>query len=330
MKADNGIVRRILKIIAKGKRFLVTAHVRSDGDALGSALALNGMLKKMGKLSHVVCDRGVSHSYAFMPGAKGVGDGPKSLRNEYDAMIVVDCGNRYRLERVGAALPKELFTINIDHHASNERFGDINWIDPSYSSTGEMAYDLIKASRVVIDKAMATNAYVAIVTDTGKFSFSNTTPRTHLNAAELISHGVQPAFINNKLYREKSIGHVRLLGECIRSLKLSPDGEVGWVLLTQAMCRRCGFEPGETQEFIEMIKSLMGVRVALLFREASDERKVKVSFRTDLGIDGTKLAGRFGGGGHPRAAGCSIDGSVKTAEKAVIGFVRKYLKHGRD
>lgn len=323
------VIRQILKTIATRKQFLITSHVRADGDALGAALAVNRMLTKLGKRSHVVCDRGVSSEYAFLPGAGAIGDGPGDLRPPYDTVITVDCGDARRLERVGRALDPRPLTINIDHHASNTRFGDINWIDPAYSSTGEMALDLVRASGVPVDRAIALPVYVAIVTDTGKFSFSNTTERTHGNAAEMILRGVKPAEVNNALYRGKDLRQLRMLSDCIRSLKVSRDGVIAWVTLSRAMFRRNGFEPKETQEFIEMAKSVRGVRVALLFRELADEPGVKVSFRTEEGVDGVVIAGTFGGGGHPRASGCTVHEPLARAIDRVLRRVRGYLKHGR-
>jgi len=321
-------IGQILRFIKSHNNFLVSAHVRSDGDALGSQIALNTMLRRMGKNSHAVCDGGVSVEYRFLPGADRVGNSPKDLKKGYDAVFTVDSGNFERLERIGDALPRDIFKINIDHHASNDRFGDINWIEPKFSSTGEMVYELIKASGVRVDRDMATNVYVALVTDTGRFSFSNTSVASHSRAAELLSYGVEPSDITNKLWRNKKLNQLKLLAECINNIKTAERGKIAWVTLTRKMTKRHGFVPCETQEYIDIIKSLKSVAIAILFRETRESNKVKISFRTDKGIDGVKLAAKFGGGGHPRASGATINSNIEYAEMTVVKWAKRFIRNG--
>lgn len=327
-KDTKNVISKILKFVKSHGDFLVSAHIRADGDALGSALALNRMLKKMGKTSHVVSDRGTSPELAFMPESDKVGANPSDLKSHYDAVLTTDTADFSRLERIKDALPKGIFIINIDHHASNTRFGNVNWIDDTFSSSGEMVFELVKSSGVKIDKIIATNIYVAMVTDTGSFGFSNTKYYTHLRAAELINYGAEPAPIAKKLWREKERGQLKLLADCINNIKTTNDGKVGWITLTKDMIMRNGFSPMQTQDYIDAVKSLKGVQVAILLREADESGKTKVSWRTEKPIDGVKLAARFSGGGHPRASGATVHSPLKEAEKIIVEHTISFLKNG--
>ncbi|MHC4606028.1 MAG: DHH family phosphoesterase [Planctomycetota bacterium] len=321
------IVKKIADAVRKHRKFLVTSHVRGDGDAIGAQLALGFALRKLGKKVDIVCDRGVMADYRFLPGAEKVGSGPEDLRPPYDAVLVVDAGSWERLERVSAALDRKASTVvNVDHHLSNTRFGDLNWIDARYASSAEMVWEIIRALRVKPDRRIATCIYVGIVTDTGKFSFSNTKPATHRAAAEMLELGVKPQVVNHLLFRQKTPEQMRFLSHVLDRIRVSEDGGVGWVTITRDLIRATGFDPGDTQEYVDAVKSIRGVKVAVLLREL--DGKVKMSFRTQEGVDGVRLASKWGGGGHARASGASVDGRLlNDVEREVvaetIAFVRK-------
>ena len=317
--ASKASMRKVVEFIRKHDDFLVSGHVRSDGDALGSQLAFHFLLKKMGKRSHVVCDQGVLPDYRFLPGTDRVGAGPEDLKKGYQAVVTFDSGSWGRLERISAALDRKAITVvNVDHHASNERFGDINWIDPTFSSSGEMAWELVKACGVKPTKDMATCVYTAIVTDTGRFSFSNTTVETHLNATELLSFGVKPAEIHKALFRQKTPQQLAFLAKILGQIRLTSDGKVGWIVISRELEASAGFVPGDTQEYIDQVKSIKGVKAAILLKETAEPGKIKVSWRTDPGVDGIAIASAWGGGGHPRASGATVRGTLEEAEKAVL------------
>jgi len=325
--ASRAMVKKVLTFIRKHDNFLISGHVRSDGDALGSQLAFHHLLKKLGKKSQVVCDQGALPDYRFLPGSAAVGSGPEDLRKGYSAVFTFDSGSWERLERISAALPrKELTVVNVDHHASNERFGDINWVDPSFSACGEMVWELVKAAGVKADKNIATCVYTTIVTDTGRFSFSNTTTETHLNAAELLHHGVRPGEIHAALFRQKTKEQLAFLAEVLGRIRLTDDGQVGWIVISKELTEKTGFPPGDTQEYIDQVKSIKGVRVAILLKETDESGKVKVSWRTDAGIDGITLASKYGGGGHPRASGATFRGTIDEAEKTIVGETVAFVK----
>ncbi len=319
-------VRKIVQFVRKHNNFLVSGHVRSDGDALGSQLAFWHAMRKLKKKAHVVCDRGALPDLQFLPGADMVGASPTDLHPPYDAVITFDTGSWERLERISAALDRKSFTvINVDHHASNDRFGDINWIEPRRSSSGEMAWELLRALGVKPDRKMATCIYVAMVTDTGGFAFSNTKEETHRTAAELLALGVKPEVINSQLYRQKTPEHLRFLSRVLQCIKLTEEGDVGWVAISRELLRGSNFNPDDTQEYINLIMSLKSVKVAVLFREL--DGKVKMSFRTREGVDGIALAGKWGGGGHARASGATIEGRpLEQVKHAVLGETIRFLR----
>ncbi len=324
------MARKILAFIRRYDRFLVTAHARADGDALGSQLAFQRLLRKLGKRSHVVCDGGVLPEYRFLPGSGRVGTGPKDLRGNYGAIVALDCGAWDRLERLAPALPLgDLPVLNVDHHASNDRFGDLNWVDPSFSSTGEMIWEVLRVSRVRPDRAIATCIYTALLTDTGRFSFSNTTAQTHLRTSELLECGVRPAEVHREIFRQKTPGQLRFAAACLQRIRISKDGRVGWLVLSRDLYRKTGYEPAETQEYIDNVKSLKGVKVAVLLRETNVSGKIKISWRTDPGIDGIALARRWGGGGHARASGATFWGTLAKAEREVVRETLRFSKRAR-
>lgn len=328
--ASKRSIRSILEFVRRHRRFLVSGHVRSDGDALGSQLAFHHLLKKLGKKSHVVCDQGVLPDYRYLPGAEGVGSGPEHLRPPYDAVVTFDSGSWRRLERVAEAVDRSSTrVINIDHHASNDRFGDLNWVDPSYSSSGEMAWDLVKASGVRPDRSIALNIYTAIVTDTGRFAFSNTTTETLLNAAELLPFGVRPSELTKLLYRQKSMNQLKFLGAAIERIERTADGRIAWLTLPLALERGLGFGPGDTQEYIDLLMQLKETEVAVLFRELDDPPRIKVSWRTVQGIDGIALASAYGGGGHPRASGATLPPPLEGAVRRVLADTKRLVGSGR-
>lgn len=325
--ASKAMVKKVLAFIRKHDHFLVSGHVRSDGDALGSQLAFHHLLKKMGKTSQVVCDQGALPEYRFLPGSDKVGAGPEDLRPGYSAVFTFDSGSWERLERISAALPRKgLTVVNVDHHASNERFGDINWVDPSFSACGEMVWELVKASGVKPDSNLATCVYTTIVTDTGRFSFSNTTTETHLNAAELIACGVKPGAVHHALYRQRTKEQLAYLAEVLGRIRLTDDGQVGWIVISKDIERKAGAPPGDTQEYIDHVKSIKGVRVAVLLKETDEPGKIKVSWRTDAGIDGIALASKYKGGGHPRASGATFRGTLEEAERTIVDETIRFVR----
>ncbi len=316
----------VLRAIRAHRRFLVTTHARGDGDAIGSALAAAALLRALGKTARVVHEGPILEELRGLPGVRSIGIGTRDVRHGFDALLVLDATDLDRCESLRAAFPPGLFTINIDHHKTNARFGDLNWVDPSAAATGELLWRLVRRAGLRPGRAIATNLYAALLTDTGRFSFSNTTPRTLRAAADLIACGARPGEIARQIYRNRSREDLRLLGACMRSVRFSGDGRLGWLWLTQASVLRHGARPRDSQEYVEIVKSVRGVEMAILFRDAGEPGSIKVSVRTERGVDATALVGPFGGGGHPRAAGATVFGSRPSAERRVLAAARRLLR----
>jgi phosphoesterase RecJ-like protein len=316
---------RVLAAIRRRRQFLVTTHARGDGDAIGSALAAAAILRALGKPARIVHDGPICEEYLRLPGARAIRIGPGAVRPGFDALLVVDAADENRYEGLLPAIPPDTYTINIDHHKTNTRFGDVNWVDASASATGELLWRLAARAGIRPTPALATNLYAAILTDTGRFAYSNTTPRVLRMAAELLACGVRPGEVARGLYRSRSPGDLRLLGDCMQALRFSLDGRIGWLWLTRDQVRRHGVPPRDSQEYIEIVKSVRGVDLALLFRDTETPNEIKVSIRTETGVDATALAAPFGGGGHPRASGATLRGSPAEVERRVLDAARRLL-----
>lgn len=315
--------RRVLGELRKGSRILVATHIRADGDGLGSALAFARIARKLGCRPDVAAELGVVPEYRFLPNALSVFE---SYRKPVDSLFAFDCGSFERLGAIGASLKAGTRIVNVDHHVSNTRFGHVNWVDPAFASTTEMVYVLARMAGVRIDPPMAVQLYTGMVTDTGGFSFSNTSPRTHRIAADLIEKGVKPARVSGSLFRQKTPGQLRLLSRIIDSIRTSPDGSVAWAVMTREMTEACGYYPYETQEYVNLIRSVKGVRVAILFRELREDPRIRLSIRTSDGVDGARLAARFGGGGHRRASGAMVEGSVEEVVARVVRCAAMFVR----
>ncbi|MEW6026799.1 MAG: bifunctional oligoribonuclease/PAP phosphatase NrnA [Planctomycetota bacterium] len=328
------IISKILGVVKKHRRFLITGHARPDGDCLGSELALARMLARMGKSVHIVNYGSVSRELFFMPGMKQVkfyrnGDG---LPDNIEVVFVIDSGGLSRLEELEPAIRRMLstarppFLINIDHHPSNGDFGNINWVDAKSSSVGEMIYLLVRQSGVKIDRHIATNLYVSLDTDTGHFCFESTTPMSHLIAADLIEKGVRVRDIYKRIYEDKTIGEMRLFVECLRKTKLALNGRLAWSVLTRQMYRKFRATPTDSQNYLSTIRAVEGVKVALLFKETEQNPlSIKVSVRTDRPLNADRLVRELGGGGHHRAAGVTMEPPVNQAHRKLIRHIKKLL-----
>ena len=330
------VISKILGVVKKHRRFLITGHARPDGDCLGSELALARMLTRMGKSAYIINYGSVSRELFFMPGVKQVKFYNKGdrLPDNIEVVFIIDSGGLSRLEELEPAI-RRMFSakktsptlINIDHHPSNGDFGDINWVNARSSSVGEMVYLLIKQSKISIDKEMATNLYVSLDTDTGHFCFETTTPMSHLIAADLIEKGVRVRDIYRKIYEDKTIGEMRLFVECLSRVKLALNGRIAWSVLTRQMYRKHGATPTDSQNYLSTIRAVEGVKVALLFRETEQNPlSIKVSIRTDRPIDADGLVKALGGGGHHRAAGLTMKPPVQQACRQLIKHISGLIK----
>lgn len=311
----------LLDLLGRGDRFLLTTHLHPDGDAMGSMLALGRALSSRGKSVAMVVSEGVPGSYAFLVGAQEV---RTEIGSDFEPSVLValDCGDRDRM-----ALPqldRKLPTINIDHHLSNNSFGQINLVDPEAAATGEIVHRILSAGRYPIDRQIATALYVAIATDTGFFRYINATRGTLSLAARLAEEfELEPGRIAEIVHEQKTLNAVKLLGSVLTTLRVTLGGTVAWMYLNQEMLARYPVEIEETEGFINYARSIVGVEIALFFKEAR-EGEVRVSWRSGPSADVSQLAAYFGGGGHARAAGCTIQGRIEAVVEQVLSFLASW------
>lgn len=318
-------MKEALQAIRKYKRFLVTAHVNLEGDSLGSQLAMKALLEGMGKEAVIVDSDAVPDHYRFLARTDEV-MGVKAAIPSCDAIIVLDCPTLKRIGDVQGLITATMPIINIDHHVSNEKFGTVNWVDPHASSAGEMVHRLFKETRTPITKETALFLYIAILTDTGSFNYNNTSGATHAVASELLGYGLEPSSISESIYERRSIADIKLLGLVLSSITVTKTGDVAYLEITERMLRATGADVSKSEGFINYARSIENVKVAVFFREEALPRpKVSISFRSKGDVDVNVIASYFGGGGHMRASGCVIEGSLTAVKRKVLARIASSL-----
>lgn len=306
-KERNQIVSRLVGAIRERNRFLVATHVRPDGDAVGSLLAMTFILRALGKQADPFIEDPIPADCLFLPGAQDVLQG-RPTPSRYDAAVMVDCGD---LSRVGTTLADTIseipFLINIDHHATSRPFGDVFWLDVSASSTCEMLYHLCTGIPLLFDSDIATQIYTGILTDTGSFRFSNTNGQVLEIAARLAAAGAKPDYIAQQLYDSVPPQKLRLLARVLATLLFHTQDRIATAEISRAMFAETDASPADAEGFINHLRSVRSVEIAMLFREESDSL-VHVSLRSKGSVDVSAFALRYGGGGHRNAAACRVAG----------------------
>ena len=304
----------ICRVLREKDRFLIACHENPEGDAIGSELALALALRKMGKTATVLNADPVPANLLFLPGADTVvfdEDGSK-----YDVAVVVDCGSPERTGRVGRELRKCPLLVNIDHHRTNGDLGGLALIDPDAAATGLLVHRVLSAMGYEIDLDVATNIYVAVLTDTGSFHYGSSSPEAFEVAGEMVRRGVDPWAVAEQVYETQSAHRLRLLGRVLDSLEVSADGRVACITTMRKDLREFASGKDALEGFINYPRSIVGVEVAVSFRE-EEGGVFRVSFRSKGRVDVSAVAARFGGGGHRNAAGCTVQGTLADVKKTV-------------
>jgi len=312
-------LNRIIDMINKHRSFLIASHVRLDGDALGSELALYQMLSNMGKAVAVYNQDETPGNYRFLPGSDKIIHKLPPLE-KYDVVIILDCSEFDRIGDEASRVGGMQRIINIDHHVSNRNFGNIVLIDHSASSTAEVLYRLMLKMDVDITKDMATNLYAAIITDTGGFCYGNTKRDTLIAAGHLVERGADPQWISENVYESNPLSKIRLLTKVLETLAFDWDRKVGYMVVYRKDLKDVGALVEHTEGFVDIPRSIDGVEVSILFTELS-EYQFKLSLRSKGRVNVERVARAFGGGGHINAAACHIDGDFKTVLQRVLGAV---------
>ena len=319
-------VKEIAETIKKYDNYIITSHINTEGDAIGSELALFYLVKQLGKGAVVVNSDSVPDRYRFLPGWDKVIIGDDGRAKGYENAIIVDCPTVKRSGRAAKSVLNSKIKINIDHHISNENFGDFNWVDPEASSCGEMIFKLYREMGLNINEEIATVLYVAMLTDTGSFRYDSTTCETHRIAGELIKLGVKPAKIAEKVYETKTLGDIELLSKALSTVKVTNDGKIAYLYVTKEMLDETDTAPDRTDGFVNFARAIEGSEISIFFREnIEDPQKVHVGFRSKGRINVNVLANKFGGGGHPKASGCLIVGNLDDVIKKILKTTEEFL-----
>jgi phosphoesterase RecJ-like protein len=299
------------------ERFAVLGHVRPDGDALGSQLALALSLKRLGKDVHVWNEDGMLRKYSFLPRAELLTK-PPSAPEDVDVAIALDTAIQNRLGTALKAIRSAKIWINIDHHPSNPGYGDLVYVDPTAPATGQILFELIKNQKLPLDRDIAENLYVAICTDTGSFQYPNTTARTFEIAAELVRVGVDVGSVSQQVYENFPRRRVELLRELLRTMRFEGEGRVASFSLSLKTAAELEVIPEDNEGLIDHLRAIRGVVVAVFFEELADG-KVRVSMRSkNEKVDVCAICQKFGGGGHTLAAGARIRGTLAEVEERVL------------
>ncbi|MFA9423283.1 MAG: bifunctional oligoribonuclease/PAP phosphatase NrnA [Sedimentibacter sp.] len=315
-------VKEIFNIINNSDHICISGHKAPDGDCIGSVMALYGFLKPLNKKITVLIDGSIPFNYKHF-----VKEGIISQEydgSEFDVLFILDCSDAERLGRFNDIVNHAKKSVCIDHHITNDNFADINIIDSMASSTGELLFDVMRTTDMEITKEIATNIYIAIVTDTGKFSYSKTSSHTHQIAAELIDIGVDVAEIDNILYNSKPSNVVKAYIECISNIELYYDNKFGITTITQEILNKNDIKMGDVDGVVEFIREIKEVEVSCVLKEAKD-KSTKVSLRSKNDIDVAAVSVKFGGGGHVKAAGFELNETIENAKKILVNNFKEYF-----
>lgn len=298
-----------------------------EGDAVGSLIAMQSILQRLGKKTTIVCEDSFPERLHCLryKGEWNIYQESKDKKLKFDALVVADCPTLERIGKVRSLLQPDTAMFNIDHHISNTRFGHYNYVKPEAAACGEVIYEIIKQLKLSITQEEARALYVSLTTDTGSFKYSNTTIRTHRIAAELIRTGIDIDRINEELYATYSLNKIQLYSRLLSKVQTASGGKVAWVAMNQSDLQASGATYEDTEGFIDFLKYLKEVKVAFFLSEMERDNEVKVSFRSKEHYDVNQIATAFGGGGHKKASGCTLHLPLSEAVDAILKEIQKQV-----
>jgi len=316
------IYPKIISKIKESNKIAIMSHIMPDGDNVGSSLALYNALRKSGKDVRLILDDDIPKVYRFLKSSDKA-ERPGQFES-FDVVIALDCGDAERLGKSRLYLDNN-FVINIDHHISNDEFGNLNMVDTNASATGEIIYHIIKILGIDMDKEISECLYTAIVTDTGQFQYSNTTSITHQIAGDLINSGVNVSLMFERIYQNSSKEKIVLMKTALNSLEFYNNDSISCVNLTLEQMKNSNAMEEDSDGIINLARDIEGVEVAIFLKELQTG-KIKVGLRSKKVVDVAAVAGRFGGGGHVRAAGCILYGTVAEVKEKILDAVIATIK----
>ncbi len=324
--------RELALLLTPGRRVCLTTHVNPDGDGLGSEVGLAHLLRAVGVAATIANPTPTPDRFGFLfrdlPGVDRSGEAVKELRRA-DAIVVLDISDLGRLGMLADTVRDRGVPVAcIDHHVSPGTLPNgPRYVDPTVAATGELIVEIALANEWPLSKASARAIYVAILTDTGGFRFSNTHPRTLRVAAELLEQGIDPEAIYLDVYAGAPEGRVRLLAEVLQTLVVEADLGLAWVTVPPGALERYGVSSDDLDGVVEHARSIAGIRLALLFREIAHGR-IKVSLRSVGDVDVARFAKAYGGGGHTKASGLSLEGQMGPVQSELLAAARRFLQDG--
>ena len=327
MKPHPKIIDRIIESIRESRTFCIAGHIRPDGDCVGSQLGLALALRNEGKRVYCWNEDRIPEKYDFLDEDGTIQKPKRGLK--FDCVIAADAASFERLGSVGRCVINRKLLINIDHHQSNTRYGDLNWVSAREPSTGELIFRLLKIAKWPISKRIADSLFTAVSTDTGSFQYSTTRPGTYHVAGELVRRGADLAKICNEVYQSYPLSRARLLRHIYSHFRLTHEDQIAYFWLKKADFARTGAETSDTEGLIDHIRAIAPVVVACVFEEIEPEL-TRISLRSKSEkVNVNAIAAQFGGGGHPAAAGARIPGSPLSVQRRVIAAVKQALDAAR-
>jgi phosphoesterase RecJ-like protein len=323
---SNATIAELGDAFQRHQSFTLLSHVRPDGDAIGSQIALGFALRAAGKSVRLINEDGLPDNLAFLAGSESI-ESPPAEPFGTEVVIALDTATKPRLGDAALhAVSDAKLWLNVDHHISNPRYGDLNLIDSTSPATGQIVYDLIMALGLPLPAESRDAIYVAISTDTGSFQYPSTTARTYDIGADLIRRGLDVGGINSKTYDNHPYRRVELMRVLLNALVRSDDGRAASWELTDSQRRELALQPEDSEGLIDIIRGISGVIVAVFFEELPDG-KIRVSMRSkDHAVNVCEIAQSFGGGGHALAAGIRMKGPLADAKALVLAAIAARLE----
>ena len=304
--ADLGLLEQTAEAIRKRQRFVIASHVRPDGDAVGSQMAMAHALRHLGKDVRVVSRDAAPPPLLVFPGVSEI-EIVDRVDDPGDAVIVMESGD---LLRTGVSGLERGFVINIDHHVGNSMFGAINWFDVSAAACGEMVFDLVRELGVPLSHDIAVHLYVAILTDTGSFHHSNITPRTFEICRQCVEAGVNPSAVARSVFDSNNLGRLKLMGAILSRMQIDSSGRLATVSVDEELVTSCSGTYEDTEGLINLPLTVREIQAVVFFKQVGpDDWRVSMRSKGDVNINA--VAKEFGGGGHKNASGCSASGSLE-------------------
>lgn len=320
-------MKKIIRHLKNSNHVIIVSHINPDGDAIGSLIAMGLALNALNKNITFYNESPVPSAYRFLPSVEKIVHQIKET-NIYDTAIILDCADFQRIGKISSLISKIPVIINIDHHITNTEFGNLNLVDTSACATTEIIYNLLTEMVLPINNSeIATSIYTGILTDTGSFHFSNTNKSAFAICEKMVEAGADPHDIALHIYGRYSLGKIKLLNMALESIEISNNGKMSIMILTKDMLDETGTLPEDTNGLVNYAKNIEDVKVAVLIHQLSNGNGVpekldnyRVSLRSDGTVDVAAIAASFGGGGHNRAAGFSIEATLSNIKAQMLNI----------